>query len=88
MVVGGQNHGTREQFAVNGYLNCKKKNLWDIEEALFELGQMIGRGEFNQYESSLASSWLSVFGQCIMQILMLVSIITMVVVLEQNKIWK
>ena len=35
MVVGGQNHGTREQFAVNGYPQLQEEEFWDIEEALF-----------------------------------------------------
>ena len=66
MVVGGQNHGTREQFAVNGYPQLQEEEFWDIEEALFgywdwEADDWSG-GEFNHYESSLASSWLSVFG--------------------------
>ena len=56
MVVGGQNHGTREQFAVNGYPQLQEEEFWDIEEALFgywdwEADDWSG-GEFNHYESS------------------------------------
>ena len=66
MVVGGANHGTREEYATNGYPILQEEEFWDIEEALFgywdwETDDWSG-GEFSHYESSLASSWLSVFG--------------------------
>ena len=50
MVVGGQNHGTREQFAVNGYPQLQEEEFWDIEEALFGYGTIDdwSGGEFNQ----------------------------------------
>ena len=66
MVVGGQNHGTREEYAQNGYPVLQEQEFWDIEEALFgywdwETDGWSG-GAFDNFESSLASSWLSVFG--------------------------
>ena len=66
MVVGGQNHGTREDYATNGYPVLQEQEFWDIEEGLFgywnwETDDWSG-GAFNNFESPLAASWLSVFG--------------------------
>ena len=66
MVVGGANHGTREDYATNGYPVLQEQEFWDIEFALFgywdwDTDDWSG-GAFSHFESPLAQGWLSVFG--------------------------